>query len=298
MRFCCNDTGIGFHRDAAENEERLLRLKRIGFRVFGMSGAENATDDQIKQLKDLAAKHDMVPGMSPTGYHVVHPDPAERRRNQEGLKKALKNFGKMGVEIIHVCGGSYNGEDGWWHHPKNFTQEGLDELVTEMSKITPYAEDAGVCICPETTQWCILNSPERMKEYVDRLDSPYMKVTFDVTNHMRPDRIYSSGRFFRCVTATLGDRIGMFHVKDAQPVKGLVCHIDEVRMGTGILDHETFIKASNDLEPWKLFSLEHFKGKDAWENGYAYIQGIADRIGHTWSDPHCTRKWFEKNGEK
>jgi len=298
MRFCCNDTDINVSGDTERNERELKQLKDIGFRVIGFGGAENATDDDIKRLKDLAGKYDMVLGMSPTGYQVAHPDPETRKQHHEGLKKTLVNLKKLGAETMHTAGGSYSG-DGWWHHPKNFTQQGLDDLVEEMKKIAPYAEDAGVAVCPETTQWCILNSPERMKEYVDRVDSPYIKVTFDIVNHMRPDRIYESGRFFRCVLAILGDRIGMLHVKDVLPVLGLVVHIEEAPMGTGILDHETVISASDDLEPWKLFSLEHFDTRDipveeVWARAYKHIQAVSDRIGHTWSDPNLTRARWEQ----
>ena len=298
MRFCCNDTAINISSNVAENEQELKQLRDIGFQVCGFYGVENASDDDIKRIKDLMAKYEIVPGMSPTGYQVSHPDPETRKKHHDGLKKTLVNLQKIGADSMHVAGGSYTG-DGWWHHPKNMTQQALDEYIAEMKKFAPYAEDAGVTICPETTQWCILNSPERMKEFVDRVDSPCVKVVFDVVNHMRPDRIYESGRFFRCVIATLGDRIGMLHVKDVRPINGLVCHIEEAPMGTGILDHETVIRASNDLESWKLFSLEHFSEKDVdyyvqIEKGYKHIQGIADRIGHKWADPHCTRERWKK----
>lgn len=298
MRLCCNDSGINVSGDMEKNEQTLKQLHDIGFSLCGVYGAEQATDNNIKRLKDLAAKYEMIIAMSPTGYDVVFPDPDRRKKDQEGLKKTLVNLQKLGVDTMHVAGSSYNG-DHWWQHPKNFTQEGLDELVGEMKKIAPYAEDAGVAICPETTQWCVLNSIERMKEYVDRIDSPYVKVTFDLVNHMRPDRMYSNGRFFRCVIATLGDRIGMLHVKDALPVAGLVVHINEAPMGTGLIDHAKVISASNDLEPWKLFSLEHFgeRGvpvRDQWERAYKHITSTAEKIGYTWTDPEMTRVRWEK----
>lgn len=298
MRFCCNDAGINITRSLEENESRLKQLHDIGFRVIGVFGVENATDDQILSFRDLAAKYDIVAGMSPAGYQPAHPDPETRRKHHDGLKKTLRNMRKLGGDLIHICGGSYSG-DGWWHHPKNFTQKGMDELVEEMKKIAPYAEDSEICIAPETTQWCIINSPERMKEYVDRIDSPYVKVTFDIVNHMRPDRIYESGRFFRCVVAMLGNRIGQLHVKDADIRKGLVVHIHEAPLGTGLIDHESVIRASDHLEPWMLFSLEHFNEEGVEpmvqrERGYKHIQGIADEIGHTWAEPNCTRRrWKE-----
>ncbi len=300
MRLCCNDTGMNITSAITENEPKMKQLRDIGFRVIGIHGVAGATEDDILRFKDLCAKYDMTVAMSPTGFQPAHPDVSKRKEQHEGLRKTLRNMQKLGGVLIHITGGSYDGS-GWWHHPKNFTQEGLDDLVNEMKKVAPYAEDTGISVCPETTQWCILNSPERMKEYIDRVDSEYIKVTFDLTNHMRPDRIYESGKFMRCVIAILGDGIGQLHVKDVAIKSGLVIHIDETPMGTGLLDHEAVIKASNDLEPWKTFSLEHFNERDVdgmfqRERAYKHIRKVAQKIGHTWTNPKCTReKW--KKGE-
>ncbi|MFC1552170.1 sugar phosphate isomerase/epimerase family protein [Candidatus Latescibacterota bacterium] len=300
MRLCCNDTGMSITNSLTENEPKMKRLHDIGFRVIGIHGVNNASEDDILRFKDLSAKYDMKIAMSPNGAQPAHPDLSKRREEHERLRKTLKNMQKLDGDLIHITGGSYDGS-GWWHHPKNFTQEGLDDLIGEMKKVAPYAEDTGISVCPETTQWCILNSPERMKEYIDRVDSEYIKVTFDLTNHMRPDRIYESGRFIRCVIDMLGEGIGQLHVKDVQIKSGLVIHIDEAPMGTGLLDHEAVIKASDDLEPWKTFSLEHFNDPTVdsmiqRERAYKHIQSVAQKIGHTWTNPNCTRKKWQ-NGE-
>jgi sugar phosphate isomerase/epimerase len=298
MRLCCNDTGMNITNSLTENEPKMKRLHDIGFRVIGIHGVNNASDDDILRFKDLSAKYDMKIAMSPNGAQPVHPDISKRKSEHEAIRKTLKNMQKLDGDLIHITGGSYDGS-GWWYHPKNFTQEGLDDLVSEMKKVAPYAEDTGISVCPETTQWCILNSPERMKEYIDRVDSEYIKVTFDLTNHMRPDRISDSGRFMRCVIDMLGDGIGMLHVKDVTLTDGLVIHIDEAPMGTGLLDHEAVIKASGSLEPWKPFSLEHFNDRTVdpmvqRERAYKHIQSVAGKIGHTWTNPKCTRIKWEK----
>jgi sugar phosphate isomerase/epimerase len=135
-----------------------------------------------------------------------------------------------------------------------------------------------------------------MREYVDRLDSPYAKIIFDFVNHMTPERVYDSGRFIQCAVAALGDRIGEFHVKDVKVADQLlVVHIDEAPMGTGVLDHEALIRASVQMEPWKTFSLEHISDLRDVKKAHDHIQGIADRIGHTWTDPKLTRdKWVKE----
>ena len=139
-----------------------------------------------------------------------------------------------------------------------------------------------------------------MREYVDRCDSPCVKVVLDVVNHMNMQRVYESGRWMKCAIATLGDRIGVIHVKDVQTEYKLVAHLNEAKMGTGLLDHATLMTASNQLEPWKTFSLEHIAYDYTKPDhvtkvteAYNHIITVADSIGHTFTDPSLTHeKWL------
>ena len=181
------------------------------------------------------------------------------------------------------------------HHPENHTQKALDILIKHTRELVTYAKDAGCMLCPETTQWTIVNSIERMKEFVERVDSPFLRICFDPVNHMTSQRVYESGVFIKKAIGYLGDCIGSIHVKDVKVQdKLLVSHLDEAPMGIGILDHKALIRASAQLEPWKTFSLEHINDKNLWKPAYDHIQKIAGRIGHVWSDPNCTReRWLK-----
>jgi len=293
MRLCLSDADLGApYRNI--KIEYLKFIYNIGFRVAGMHPDFDATADDIKYVKDLFAEAGIEMGPYGISAAAIRPDKNEEKEHQRQIVKALEIAGKFGCTTLRYSVGSMHPTDIWLHHPENHTQKVLDMLIESTKKLVPIAEGNGVILCPETTQWTIVNGIERMKEYVDRLDSPYAKIIFDFVNHMTSDRVYDNGRFMKCAIAELGDRIGEFHVKDVKvEYKYLVCHIDEADVGTGLLDHEAVIRASTQLEPWKLFSLEHFRSKDLWKPGYDHIQGIANRIGHRWTDPKCTRKAWE-----
>ena len=143
-----------------------------------------------------------------------------------------------------------------------------------------------------------------MKEFVDRVDSPYVRICLDPVNHMTYDRVYESGKFMKCAIAFLGDRIGTIHCKDVQvdSQKLLVSHIDEAPIGKGLLDHEALFVASRDLEPWKLLSIEHLPaGNERMpriRSAIAHFREIEKLIGHEWSDPYLTRdRWLKMQGK-
>ncbi len=266
----------------------------IGFRVVGFqSGDVDATDADVDRAKKICEDNGLMPGPYWISGSNFHQDPAQCKELQKKVIKALRIASKIGCTSLRFSVGSMHPDNVWGHHPENHTQKALDILIERTMSVVPVAEDEHCMICPETNQWTIVGTIERMKEYVDRLDSPYARIVFDPVNYLTPERIYQSGRFVRCTIAYLGDRIGVLHIKDAHIMDGMV-HIGEVPMGTGLFDHEELIKASVNLEGWKTFSIEHIRDMNLIKQAHDHIQGVADRIGHKWTDPKCTRERWEK----
>jgi len=272
----------------------------IGFRVAGVNaGYQEASAADIDHAKNVMADGGLTPGPYGVSASAIRPDKTDEREQKRKLAQCLKIAGKLGCPTLRYSVGSMHPTDIWMHHPDNVTQKALDNLVESTKELIPVAEDANCILCPETTQWTIVNGIERMKEFVDRCDSPCVRIIFDPVNHMTAQRVYDSGRYILCAIAYLGDRIGVFHVKDVLVRdKLLVVHIDEAEMGTGLLDHEALIKASTLLEPWKTFSIEHISQRDLVGKAYEHIQGVADRMGHRWTDPALTRDKWLKGGAK
>jgi len=292
MRLCWNDWFGGPLRNM--KPEDVKTLYDIGFRVVGInSGDIEATDADIDRAKNILADNGLMPGPYGAGRAAFNSDPATCREYKKQIARALRVAGKLGCTALRFSVGSMHPTDVWRHHPENHTQKALDLLIESTKELVPIAEDTGCMLCPETNAWTIVNSIQRMKEYVERLNSPYAKVVFDPVNHMNPERVFDSARYMNCAISYLGDCIGELHVKDVQVMDNYMIHIEEAPMGTGLLDHAALMRASNQLEPWKTFSLEHIGDRNLLKPAYDYIQGVANRIGHRWTDPKCTRTNWE-----
>jgi sugar phosphate isomerase/epimerase len=280
------------------NPADAKRYYDMGFRVVGINpgspaGVLEATAADIDHARKVLADNGLTPGTMPVGVALLRPDPAEVAEQKQRIRRILNVAGKLGCPALQCSIGGMNPKSFWLHHRDNFTERAMDAVVAIARELAPVAEDSAVVLSPETTQWTVVHNIQTMKDFVDRVGSRYVKITFDFVNHMDAERVYDSGRYIRCAVGTLGDRIGLFHVKDVkvQDVP-LVVHIDEAPMGTGLLDHEALIRASNQLEPWKTFSLEHISSDDALQAAFQHIQGIADRIGHKWTDPRMTQERY------
>ena len=294
MRLCWNDS-LGGPLGKLDPQEAKW-IYSIGYRVAGYNaGYQEPSAADIDHAKNVLADAGLMPGPYGISASVIRPDKAEEKEQKRQIVQALRIAGKLNCTALRYSVGSMHPQNIWMHHPLNITQKALDDLIANTREILPIAEDANVTLCPETTQFTIVNGIPRMQEYVDRLDSPYAQIILDPVNHMTAERVYDSGRFIRCAIAALGDRIGEFHVKDVKVADQLlVVHIDEAPMGTGVLDHEALIRVSDQLEPWKTFSLEHISDRALIKKAHDYIQGVADRIGHKWTDPKMTRDRWKK----
>ena len=298
MRLCLNDSRIsGPYRTMTKKP--LQRVYDLGFRVVGIGCDHTASDDDIRRVKDLFGEVGLAFGPIAGGGSAFRPEAREQEEQQAILAKGIKVGGKLGCPSIRYSVGSLHPKDVWRHHPENHTQQALDRLVSATKKLVAIAEDNKCMLCPETNSWTIVNNPDRMCEYVDRLESPYAKIIFDPVNQMNPERVFDSGRWMKCAIAMLGDRIGVLHVKDVQVMDSYMIDIKEAPMGTGILDHGAIIEASKTLAPWKTFSLEHFSQRDVpvedqWRRAYRHIMTVTDEIGHTWTDPRLTRDIWER----
>ena len=301
MRLCWNDWFTGPLKGLTVEEGKKIR--ELGVRVAGINSADvTATDADIDHVKMIFDKCGLIPGPYGLGRALIHPDDAQLKKYKDEIRNALIIAGKLGCTNIRISAGSMDPNSIWKHHPENHTQKAMDILVMNTREMAKVAEDSQCAICPETTQGTVVGTVERMKEFVDRCESPYVQIVLDPVNHMGAERIYESGEFIKCAIATLGDRIGEIHVKDAEVKDDYMFYFGEAPMGTGTLDHAALLLASRQLEPWKTLSLEHInsdfrKPENFQKVKYAldYIKGVAEKINYDFSEPELTReKWESK----
>ncbi len=300
MRLAWIDVGIPGTRLREMTSANAQKIRDLGLRIVGVPNELDASDADIAWAKKFLDDHGILPGPPGYGASPVRRDPADQERQKKIIADGVVYSGKLGAPSFRYSAGSMHPDNVWMHHPDNMTQKAMDLLVKNTKDLIPYAEGSNCLLIPETTQWSILYSIERMKEFVDRVDSPWVLVCLDPVNHMTSDRVYDSGRWMQCAIAYLGDRIGTIHCKDVQvdPDKLLVSHIDEAPIGTGLLDHAALFVATRQLEPWKLVAIEHLPaGEERMpriESAMKHLTKVAKSIGHEWTDDRMTRdRWLK-----
>ena len=79
------------------NREEAKFIYNIGYRVAGIAGPLDATEDDINYAKDVVAEAGLVMGPFWIGRAAFRPDPEQHRENQNAIIAALRIAGKLGL---------------------------------------------------------------------------------------------------------------------------------------------------------------------------------------------------------
>ena len=190
---------FGHTPDMATLEKKLQIAVDVGVKgvqlwvVGGVLDPENLTNK--KDRADLVKKIEGM-GLAITGLCAHMPsfsDPNGLERRIERNKKSLELSADLGAPII-------TGHVG--HIPDDPQDPAYKLMFQSIGEVAKYGEKIGACLAIETGQ----EGPEAMKNFMDAINSPGLKVNFDPANIRRFGVIHS--------VEVLKDYIVHAHAKD------------------------------------------------------------------------------------
>jgi sugar phosphate isomerase/epimerase len=245
----------------AFDDRTAARIAGLGFtRLTAHFGAglglqPDALDaERCRRLRELAATHGLEIEQSwGFGANLVA-DPAAPERLAAAMRVA-RDLGATGV--IGGCG-TMAAPSGYAPHPDNHTAETRRRLVARLREVAARGEDAGVACVLEPHVCTTLESPEVIREIVDAVGSPFVRVNLDPANLVSDLRTLwdSTAHVERCVDV-LADVAVSGHVKDVYAEDALVVHLSETVIGDGLLDLGTYVRRFAERLPGRTLYVEH-----------------------------------------
>ena len=181
----------------------------------------NSGEKEVLRIKRIAEDEGIEIASLATGlywkYPVTSSDPGIRQKSKDIVKKQLAIAAYLGTDGILVVPGAVAGFD-----PKGEVVQydvAYNRALEAFTELKAEAESAKISICLENVWNKFLLSPLEMRDFVDKINSPYVGVYLDVGNI-----IYTG--YPEHWIRILGKRIRKVHSKDfrrsARTLEGVV----------------------------------------------------------------------------
>lgn len=228
-------------------KESLALARDAGFE--GVELALNATGElslesseaEIKEVKKIAddmglSLYSLSSGLC-WDYRLSDDEPAMRAKAKDMIKKQLETAKILGADTILVVPGVVNVE---FSSPEKKVAYDVvyDRALEGLNELKSYAESLQVSIGLENVWNKFLLSPMEMRDFIDKIDSPYVGSYLDVGN-----TLYCG--YPEDWVRILGDRIKKIHFKDYRlAAGGLHGFVDLL---AGDVDYPEVVKALGEI---------------------------------------------------
>lgn len=214
---------------------------------------------------------------------LVHPDDAIRRLGIRQLQAAARCAALLGAENTYVRPGSLSPHGPWRPHRGNNHLRTIERLVASLREVVKAGEDAGVPYAIEGAAVSPLDTPERVRDVLEAVDSPALKLNADPVNFIRSlDELYDNAALTNKLFDLCGRWVVCAHVKDLDYVSQLTVRLEEVPLGEGAFDQVTFARRFDRICPNGYFMLEHLRDAE-YPAAKANLDRVLDQVGIAWS---------------
>jgi len=275
-------------RDPSDIDELLARrLAGLGVRVvhthFRPSPEAVALD--ASRVRSVLAEHGLSI-IQATGYNpqLTHPDDDVLSSELDRLRSAFETARLQGAEMIISGCGSHHPTHFYGPHPDNHTPASRERLIASLRRVVRWAEAAGVILALECHVATALDTPQHIREVVQAVDSPWVRLNFDPVNLLGDfSKVWANAEAMRQMWQVLGGCYAKCaDIKDVRADPELVVHISEAPPGQGMLDLDAFFEVIAHLGEDTAVMVEHLPADEAIA-ALAYVKQAAKQRGFTFS---------------
>jgi len=175
-------------------------------RKAGFDGVEIGTISDPEECREIKRAADDEGILIPSVMDSLHwkcpqssPDPAIRQQGIDNLKRSLETASIVGADTVLLVPGVVTVDVSY--------EEAYNQSLASMEQVKRLAEEYKICVGLENVWNKFLLSPLEFRDFIDKVDSPYVKAYFDVGNII----LYGYPEHWINI---LGNRIKKVHIKN------------------------------------------------------------------------------------
>ena len=208
--------------------------------------------------------------------NMLHPDPAEARRERQRMAEYLAIADEVGALCAITCIGSPGGPGQGSHDSFNFTTDAFDAAVENARWLVDTVKPKRARFVYEIYPFSVADSPANILRLLDAVDRPQFAAHMDLVNLVNcPRHYYRNAELARESVRLFGDRIVSAHAKDLAMHEEVSVIMHEVRPGCGGIDYRTYLRVLHELPQAVPLMLEHLPTQKEYDLGADYIREVA-----------------------
>jgi len=266
----------------SELEPLCAKLDRYGLSAIAAPvNLTEMSDDECAEFRRKANELGIVIGETGFWGNLMNDDDAVRSERIATCRKMLRKADLVGCRCFVSLVGTKDPSDGpIAPHPYMFTNECRKEFREIVLRILDglSLETTRYCIEP----WCstFFYQPEDIREFIDSVGHPAFGLHLDQMNMVSQQSFYRTTELINTTFDLLADRVASVHLKDiAWDPTHLFLKLDEVYIGDGVLDYETYLKRLSELPPDTPCFCEHMPEERDYALNFARLQQLAEKVG-------------------
>lgn len=184
---------------------------------FG-SGESEINPGMGVYVRDTLGQHGVSISVLGCYFNMIHPNASVRESGIRKFEAYLANARFFGAPIVASETGSVDVDFAFTR--ENFTDERFEEVARVVARLAAAAERFGTLVGIEPGINHPIYSPQRMRELLDYVDSPFVGVVLDPTAFINQTNADQQLELTRQSMELFGDRVVAMHLKDWAVVDG------------------------------------------------------------------------------
>jgi sugar phosphate isomerase/epimerase len=279
IRLSCTSYGIHYSKDG-NIAGNIKKIRDMGYTAGeGNDEWKNASDSEIRELKDVLKTHDVWFYALHICVNNIHPNLTERRKINKRVAEMVETAERLGLSFVVTHTGSCD-ESPTKPHRDNWTKETWDASVKAIQQILRDTAGSTVNLGVEALNPCNINNPKAHVRLREDVGDPRVRVTLDPTNMLNTSVYYRTTELLQECFNLLGEDILYAHAKDVLWVPEMLPAFKWVIPGTGTMDYETYLVNLSRLKYTRPLLLE-FLSVEQYPQAKKFIEETAAKVGVT-----------------
>ena len=272
-----------FYVDSIEELEPLCeKLDCYGLSTIpAISRLDERSDDECARFAEAAARLDIVIGETGVWDNLMTADKELQSARIEEVRRNLKKAEAVGCRCLVTLVGTRDPSDhSLAPHPYMYTDECKAEFRDVVLRILDGIDLEKTGFGIEPWHNTFFYQPEEIREFVDSVGHPRFGLHLDQMNMVNQESFFSTGPLMERTFELLSDRVFSVHLKDIRcDPSHMFLKWDEVFIGDGVMDYDTYLKKLATLPEDTPCFCEHIELESEYALNFSRLHYYAEKAG-------------------